>query len=493
MSRRLVGVRDREDTVGRHEDAEEVTRMVDPIVMLNAVLILLLCIVLAPLVRRARRSSKRVFLIAAALEAGSLLWCAEYVFKMVWPSPQDAWPVARLVLDACLNTGVASSYAVAGWGLLGLEDGLHRRMVPTAVASPRAGGLRRWCSGRVGLGLCLAPIGSLFAISLAIAEGPVILRLQALSAAVGFAMLGFGLMQEATHLQADGPRLRLGVVVSSASVFGYTVLQVIQHDVPSGVVLVFALVFKGSLIIAVWAIGSEIAEANRAARLHVHTYQALWASLAMCERIHDDVASRATALAKRLELTSRKHSTTTPEAFTGILRQNVQEAAELVREIRVLLDKGMEAWSARICPQGLEAAIRERLVHYRESEAALGHRVRIDFAVTPSPFPVLTEERTNGLYGIASEAMNNVEAHAEPSWVSVRLACHENEIEMVIENDGPRTSTRRASGNASYGVPYMMAIARMLRSQAPLLQERPEGGMRVRVLIPCPVAVGVAT
>jgi two-component system NarL family sensor kinase len=181
-------------------------------------------------------------------------------------------------------------------------------------------------------------------------------------------------------------------------------------------------------------IGDQIGLAIQRARLsREHTLAA--ARLATIEErnrlareIHDTLAQGLAAITLQLETadavaTSRpKRAQEAIRRALGLARRNLEEARRSVIDLRAvpLQDKTL--------PEALAA-----LVQSGRDES----RVDVDYTYFPAPnFPVLPTRLEAGIYRIAQEALANAYQHAEAEHISLSLTVENNELTLVVQDDG---------------------------------------------------------
>jgi signal transduction histidine kinase len=181
--------------------------------------------------------------------------------------------------------------------------------------------------------------------------------------------------------------------------------------------------------------------------------------------MHDELGQALTALKAMLRrITSEDLATTKPEMMLVLdeVMRDVRELAQLLRPV-ILDDLGLEAglrWLAERFSQRTQIPI--------QCEATLNRR--------------LPEETETHLFRIAQEALTNMARHSGATHASIRLQAEGDRAVLTVEDDG-RGIASDAPGTRSLGIVGMRARARQISGEL-LVQNRPEGGLRVRIWVP---------
>jgi signal transduction histidine kinase len=142
--------------------------------------------------------------------------------------------------------------------------------------------------------------------------------------------------------------------------------------------------------------------------------------------LHDSVTQSIYGVTMYGEAAARLLEADQPEQASGVLRELRDKALDALGEMRLLI---FELRPPILEKEGLAAALEDRL-SIVEARAGLITEFEADSDIA---LPVRIAE---ALYGIATEALNNVLRHAEASRVSVRLQQQTSTIAMEICDDG---------------------------------------------------------
>lgn len=193
--------------------------------------------------------------------------------------------------------------------------------------------------------------------------------------------------------------------------------------------------------------------------------------------LHDRVAHSVAVVFRSLELLEL-YEVSDPDKAREKLALAKKVAQQALETTRNLSSELLHSYAE----EGLEVALSEYLrlvtppdvrawVSVRGDEERLGPEVR------------------NELFLILREAVRNAIEHSGARLVRVLLSVHCNEFEGVVEDDGrwlTRVAAARARGGT--GLTSMRERAALLRGTLDL-EQRPDGGTRVRVLVPLPATV----
>lgn len=188
--------------------------------------------------------------------------------------------------------------------------------------------------------------------------------------------------------------------------------------------------------------------------------------------LHDTLAHSLSALTVQLQ------------ALRTLLANDPQAAGEALDGISDLarrgLDESRQAIQAlRTDPvetMGLTGALRESLQSF---EARTGVPATLSEA---GQAPDLTQEEAQAFYRITDEALTNVERHAAPGRVAVRLATGIDRVDLVIEDDGAGFDPSAVDPNR-YGLAGMQERAAMIGATLEVTS-RPNGGTEIRCSLP---------
>lgn len=172
-----------------------------------------------------------------------------------------------------------------------------------------------------------------------------------------------------------------------------------------------------------------------------------------------------------------------PPSHTRLLRL-LQVTDELMREVHHL------AWELRpalLDDLGLNAALGNYLTQWSErSEIAL------DFHSRNLDKQLLSPDIETTVYRIVQEALTNILKHAQAKHVSVIVECQQNNVQVIVEDDGKGFDTKYLSKKAAtkcrLGVVGMQERAAMVEGTLDI-ESTPGAGTAVFVRIPLPLAI----
>jgi len=437
------------------------------LVLWNEALVGLVCLVLAVVYLRAKRSAlygREARRIQLVLLLGLLCWVLE--------------PLAVAVdrrLFFLLNAGVATAFLHAGRALFLLKSRLHRLM------RPESPGPSRWwrpvhrlvtarASAGVALALVLVSLASSWILAsrssptgaLDTADVPA----AALSCA-GMLVLGLGLLREFTREKPELVSLACG-----AAVVLYGVVQLFRVWQPwQGPVLLVAILLKVTFLIALasfWTLVHEMARAREtsARRWEESARDASRLSQAAMD-LHDTVLNTLQGLSLWAGLARRKLAEDPAAASEALERLN-EGIRGCAASMRAVLDGLPPAELAR---NGLCAAL-EELLHAIRARSTLD--TELDWRVDGP----IAREVEEGLAAIAFEACHNAEQHARARGLFVRCVATNGHLELAVDDDGAGPGPAAAGR----GLDNMRARSLALGARFEA-RERPGGGTRIQVEI----------
>ena len=188
--------------------------------------------------------------------------------------------------------------------------------------------------------------------------------------------------------------------------------------------------------------------------------------------LHDILASHLAGTAMMAQSLSQKRSRDEPISTEDLdlIVDHIHEAAQHTRALSHSL------LLSRIEGCQLDAALRQ-LADNKQELTGVRHQVnaQLDGAC-------LDDRTARHLYRIAYEAINNAIKHGQPTRVAVTLRCSDNQLRLVVEDNGVGMESGDATDNG-------MGL-RMMRHRANLiggtLEVKPvdAGGTRVRCIVP---------
>lgn len=197
--------------------------------------------------------------------------------------------------------------------------------------------------------------------------------------------------------------------------------------------------------------------------------------------LHDGTTQLLSALSMNIEhaQTLLDHA---PELVRPELDSMKQLADRAIRETRTLL---FELRPVVLETQGLVPALESYVARLNEHEGP-GARVVLE---SPAELPQLPSKVERTLFGIIQEAITNARKHAEADRIQVGIYLTENAIEVLIVDDGLGFDLQRTQAgydrSGSLGLLNMRERAELINATLSI-ESSPNGGTRVRVLVPNP-------
>ncbi len=225
-------------------------------------------------------------------------------------------------------------------------------------------------------------------------------------------------------------------------------------------------------------IGTEISLKEREERLAAVSEQLITAQeterRAIAQVLHDELGQLLTAL--KMELSTQRMAEPESEASharaASILDLAVEEVRSLTQQLRPRLLDDL----------GLEPALRSRIELLRDS-SGLRFELHCDLALERLPRRFETV-----LYRVAQEALTNAVRHARASAVTVSLIQTDEEVQLLVTDDGVGFDTRVVRSELvegrSLGLTGMMERVEMIGGQI-TIESRPGEGTTVHMTAPC--------
>jgi signal transduction histidine kinase len=188
--------------------------------------------------------------------------------------------------------------------------------------------------------------------------------------------------------------------------------------------------------------------------------------------IHDSATQSMYGISLHAEAATRLLKSGENGRAQEYLRQVRESALEALRELRLLI---FELHPAGIREKGLAGALRHRL-------GVVEERAGLATSLACDPVEHLPPRVSEGLYGIAREALNNCLRHARASSVAVRLRVDGRRLELEVEDDGVGFDPARAGSEGGLGLPGMRDRVRRLGGELSILS-RPGEGTRITVRV----------
>lgn len=198
--------------------------------------------------------------------------------------------------------------------------------------------------------------------------------------------------------------------------------------------------------------------------------------LRLAQELHDTTQQFLGRLPFYLAI-SRDSMVTDPERATALLDQaldEVEDAAQTLRQIRL-----------NMAPTQLERGLAQPLVTLTTS---FQRRTGLETAlvIPPELDEATTLETRVALYRVVQQALDNIEAHAAASQVTVRLVLQDGLIYLTVADDGrgsDEAERQAARAQGSFGIETMKA--RLTSSGGGLeIHSRPNEGLELRGWVP---------
>lgn len=219
-----------------------------------------------------------------------------------------------------------------------------------------------------------------------------------------------------------------------------------------------------------------IASLNRELRAHASTLEQLTVSRErnrMARELHDTLTHTLSALTIQLE-TMQAYQEKKPERVPEMLENSLKIAREGVSETRRALT------SLRANPLedlGLTLAIRELAEATAEKEG-----LDLDLAKLKIIKPIMVDvEQT--IYGVAQEAIANVEFHADATLLTVSLYQENQKIILEVRDDGRGFDLRQAHATGHYGLKGLQERAVLIGAELFITSQNKQG-TSIRLEIP---------
>jgi PAS domain S-box-containing protein len=223
------------------------------------------------------------------------------------------------------------------------------------------------------------------------------------------------------------------------------------------------------------AVGQQIGNAVETARLRQQEshLMVLQERNRLARDLHDSVTQSLYSVVLFAEAGRRKlEADQIEQAKTYLIRVN-DTSQQALKEMRLFIHK---LRPSVLQEEGLTRALKQRLKAV-EGRSGIDHDliVECNFDMPPS-----LEE---ALYHISQEALNNSLKHARANKVKVYLSCNEQEVEMVISDDGRGFDMETAVSSDGIGLKSMRERAEAFNGTV-TLQSEPGQGTTIKVVLP---------
>lgn len=231
------------------------------------------------------------------------------------------------------------------------------------------------------------------------------------------------------------------------------------------------LLAAGTAGLTVWVIQRAFARLEwQAAELAHVSWHLLDGHEKMARRfsheMHDELGQSLSGLRRMLSQVPPAEFAAMRQECIGIVDevlQNVRKLSQVLRPV-ILDDFGLDSGLRWLC---------ERFTQ----------RTRIPVRYESNLAQRLAESEETHLFRIAQEALTNIARHAEASEAWVTLDAQRERIHLEISDNGHGLKAPAGERSPSLGVVGMRARARQLGGEL-LMENRKEGGLRIRVDVP---------
>jgi signal transduction histidine kinase len=192
--------------------------------------------------------------------------------------------------------------------------------------------------------------------------------------------------------------------------------------------------------------------------------------------MHDDIGARLTQIGILTEVFARGKSPQTaeiPSRINSLTRDVVQALDEIV-------------WAVNPRNDSLEPLVRYLLNYAEEYLTGCAIRCRTN---TPGRFPdrpVASDTRHN-LYLAVKEALNNIVKHSGATEVRIEVTWSDNELELSLHDNGRGIQPEPTQRRHGEGLENLRRRLESLGGRTEIANA-PEGGCRVRFILPLPPA-----
>jgi len=196
----------------------------------------------------------------------------------------------------------------------------------------------------------------------------------------------------------------------------------------------------------------------------------------LARELHDEIGQYLTALKLRL---SRMDD-------AGEAVGKIEDAQELLNElIRKVRQLSLDLRPNVLDDLGLIPALKWYFERYTQQTG-----IAVDFDPRISDRMRFSNEVEISIYRIIQESLTNVARHASVQSVLVELSTTENQIELLIEDEGSGFIPNDQKNGASSGLTGMIERARLLQGEMQI-QSQPGQGTRITVHLPLEIGLGV--
>ncbi len=199
----------------------------------------------------------------------------------------------------------------------------------------------------------------------------------------------------------------------------------------------------------------------------------------LAHKLHDEIGQALTAIKIHLQAMQRPSSTRTSSAHFDECIRTVEQALQQVREISLNLRPPL------LDEVGLSAALRSQLDRQANAAGLTAQFASDSFPERPHP------DLETICFRVAQEAVTNVVRHAEATQISVELLRRDEELHLLINDDGkgfdPQAARKRALSGESMGLLSMEERVSLAGGWLKL-DSSPQQGTRIHAIFPLTLA-----
>src|SRR5688572_28721103 len=184
------------------------------------------------------------------------------------------------------------------------------------------------------------------------------------------------------------------------------------------------------------------------------------------QELHDGVGQLLTAIRMRMEMLDGESSV--KEDIKKQINDTIAEVRRISYNVmpQALVDFGLEAALAGLC---------DSVKRYS--------RLEIDFTYVKESDHTLNFEVSTALFRIAQEGLNNIIKYAEASAVNLHIIDKEDEVYLVLEDNGKGFDERKAKPKGGMGLQNIRERAKLLNGSAEI-HSTPGQGTVIEIHIP---------
>ncbi|MGH2544712.1 MAG: ATP-binding protein [Ardenticatenaceae bacterium] len=198
----------------------------------------------------------------------------------------------------------------------------------------------------------------------------------------------------------------------------------------------------------------------------------------LAAQIHDDPIQRISVVMNGLASLEAQPNLSVSEASDSLhaYRETLRGAASLLRDICAGL-------YSPVLGQGIQVAIRDMARDFARQA-----NVNVELAVGVPDELVIPYRITTTVYHVLTEALNNIQKHAEATRAWMELNCQNGHLQLVVADNGRGNGLASASVSAlirarQFGIAGMYEWANLAQGELHI-SKRPEGGTVITLQVP---------